>query len=271
MIIPLYDLNPHRRFPWLTVLLIIINVGVLASQGARPSLDTVYRYGLIPKRVSATGSGKPISVQIPAVDHRGDPIQGVPPKTEQLSTNPIDVYPTFVTTMFLHGNWFHLIMNMWMLWIFGNNIEDRLGHFMFVCYYFLGGMVGSVAQWAVDPASVIPMIGASGAVAAVLGGYAITFPKVSVKTLIFVGIPLFVNLPALVVLGIWILPQIAFGFGLMRGEMDTSIAYWAHIGGFIAGIVLMPFLALGAPPADKDWKREVEEQFQFDDPRSLSD
>ena len=269
--IPLYDINPHRRFPWVTVLLILANVGILASQGSGPSLETVYQYGLIPKRVSAVGSGQPVLVRVPAVNRRGEPIPDRPPHMEKISTRPIDVYPTFITTMFLHGGWLHLVMNMWMLWIFGNNIEDRLGRFMFVVYYLLGGMVGSVCQWAIDPQLDVPVIGASGAVAAVLGGYAITFPTVAVKTLIFVGIPLFVNLPALVVLGVWFLIQLLFGFRLMSDVEGQAVAYWAHIGGFVAGIVLMPFLTLGASPAEADWRREAQELFQFDEPRSRSD
>lgn len=267
---PLYDINPHRRFPWMTVLLILVNIGVLASQGTGPSLDTVYQYGFIPKRVSEAGSGKLVSVREPVLNRRGEPIPGKV-KVVQISTAPIDVYPTFITTMFLHGNWLHLIMNMWMLWIFGNNIEDRLGRFMFICYYLLGGMVGSVCQWAIDPQLDVPVIGASGAVAAVLGGYAITFPKVSVKTLIFVGIPLFVNLPALVVLGVWFVIQILFGFRMMSEGEGPAVAYWAHIGGFVAGIVLMPFLTLGASPPDADWKREAKELFEFDDPRTRAE
>jgi rhomboid family protein len=269
--IPLYDLNPHRRFPWLTILIIVVNVGVLASEGMMPSQKTIYQFGFIPKRVSAAGSGKPVMVRVPVVNRRGEPLPGRLPNIEPLSTNPLDVYPTFITTMFLHGGWLHLVMNMWMLWIFGNNVEDRLGPFMFLCYYLLGGMIGSVAQWAINPGSDIPVIGASGAVAAVLGGYAITFPKAMVKTLIFVGIPLFVNLPALVVLGVWFLTQMVAGFGMLHGMDGVQVAHWAHIGGFIAGIVLMPFLSLGASPAEADWKREAKELFQFDDPRTRAE
>jgi membrane associated rhomboid family serine protease len=266
-LIPLYDINPHRRFPWLTLLVIVINVGILASQGRNPPLATVYEFGLIPKRLTATGSGKPVLVRVPVVNARGEPIPGQA-RIEPLSTDPVYVYPTFLTMMFLHGNWFHLAMNMWMLWIFGNNIEDRLGRLMYVCYYLLGGMVGSLCQWAIDPMSDLPVIGASGAVATVLGGYAITFPKVAVKTLLFVGIPLFVNLPALVVLGVWFLIQLLFGFALMSEHGGQPVAYWAHIGGFAAGVVLLPFLSLGAAPAEADWKREAKELFEFHDPRS---
>ena len=173
MLFPLYDLNPHRRFPWVTVLIIVLNTVILGSEGISPSIDTVYHYGFIPKRLTEIGRDKPLEVTVLEVNDRGEVVQG---QRKTLSERPRDVYLTFVTAMFLHGNWLHLIMNMWMLWIFGNNVEDRLGRFMYVCFYLLGGMIGSVCQWAADPHSTMPVIGASGAVAAVLGGYAITYP-----------------------------------------------------------------------------------------------
>jgi membrane associated rhomboid family serine protease len=158
---------------------------------------------------------------------------------------------------------------MWMLWIFGNNVEDRLGWFLYLCYYLLGGMVGTLCQFATNPMSDMPVIGASGAVATVLGGYAITYPKALVKTLIFFGLIVFIDLPALVVLGVWFLMQMAAaGWNLLPGMEGEHVAFWAHIGGFLAGIVLMPILGLGASPADTDWKSETQQLFQFDDPRS---
>jgi membrane associated rhomboid family serine protease len=262
---PLYDLNPHRRFPWVTVFLIVINVGILASQGIEPSQDVVYEYGFIPLRVSKAGSGKPVVVRTWQANRLGVPVPG---QLKEFRDDPPQVYLTFLTTMFLHGGWLHLLTNMWMLWIFGNNVEDRLGRFMFLCYYLLGGMIGSVGQWAYDPMSDMPVIGASGAVAAVLGGYAITYPKAKVRTLIFVGIPWVVDFPALLWLGIWFVTQLAAGWWMMHGGEGPQVAYWAHVGGFVAGIVLMPVLALGASPADADWKREAQELFRFDDLRS---
>ena len=137
--------------------------------------------------------------------------------------------------------------NMWFLWVFGNNIEDRLGSFMFVVYYLLGGMVGTACQWAFDPLSAVPVIGASGAVATVLGGYAITYPKAVVKTLVFFGLILILDLPALLVLGVWFVVQTLQGLGILP-SMGSPVAFWAHIGGFLAGIVLMPIMGLGAAP-----------------------
>jgi membrane associated rhomboid family serine protease len=266
--IPLYDLNPHRRFPWVTLLIIVANVVVMAKLATLDSVastEVVYHYGFIPKRVTELRTGKPVVVRTWKEGRAGQPQPG---QILQLPSDPTQVYLTFLTAMFLHGSWVHLLMNMWMLWIFGNNVEDRLGWLMYVCFYLLGGMVGTICQWMVHSNSVIPMIGASGAVAAVLGGYAITYPKAMVKTLIFFGLIVFVDLPALVVLGIWFLLQMAAGLNILRDVMGGEhVAFWAHIGGFLAGVVLMPVLSLGASPADVDWKREVQELFRFDDPR----
>jgi len=269
MLVPLYDLNPHRRWPWVTILLIVVNSGILVSQGWAPSLDTVYHYGFVPKRLSQIGRDKPVVVPVLEQNAAGqlvpDPRQ--PPFT--LSTAPAAVYLTFLTMMFLHGNWLHLVMNMWMLWIFGNNVEDRLGRFLYLCFYLLGGIVGTICQWAAAPESTMPVIGASGAVAAVLGGYAITYPKAAVKTLMFFGLIMILDLPALLVLGVWFILQMVAGLGVLPGLLGAEhIAFWAHIGGFVAGMVLMPVLSLGASPPDADWKREVQELFQFDDPRT---
>ena len=263
--IPLYDLNPHHRFPWVTVLIIVANVAVMIPQGIQPSESTVYDYGFIPKRVTELRTGKPVFIRVLKVDKAGH-VQ--PGRMLQFPSNPAQVYLTFFTAMFLHGGWFHLGMNMWMLWIFGNNVEDRLGWLMYVCFYLLGGLVGTICQWMVHPLSEMPMIGASGAVAAVLGGYAITYPKAMVKTLIFVGLIFFVDLPALVVLGVWFLLQMAAGLNIFRDLMGGEhVAFWAHVGGFLAGVFLMPILSLGASPADVDWKREAQELFRLDDPR----
>jgi membrane associated rhomboid family serine protease len=268
MIIPLYDLLAHLRFPWVTVLLIVSNVAVMGLLSVEPnarSEQLIFRYGFIAKRVTEMRTGKPITVRPMLLDQQGQQVFGKP---IELSTKPADVYPTFFTCMFLHGGWIHLAMNMWMLWIFGNNVEDRLGRFMYLCYYLLGGIVGTICQWFAGPEVTMPMIGASGAVTAVLGGYAISYPKAMVKTMIIVGLIFFVDLPALVVLSIWFLLQMAAGLNFMQDLMGGEhVAFWAHIGGFVAGVVLMPILGLGASPADADWKREVQELFQFDDPR----
>jgi membrane associated rhomboid family serine protease len=267
MLFPLYDQNPHHRFPWVTVLIIVLNVAILGSEGIAPSTDTVYRFGFIPKRISNVGRDKPLVVRVLEFDPQlGKAVQG---PVKELSEKPAAVYLTFITAMFLHGGWFHLVMNMWMLWIFGNNVEDRLGKLMYVVFYLLGGMIGSVCQWAVDPESTMPVIGASGAVAAVLGGYAITYPKAVVKTLLFFGLILLLDLPALLVLGAWFILQMVAGLGVLPGMFGAEhVAFWAHIGGFVAGFLLMPVLSIGAPPDGADWKREAQELFRFEDPRT---
>lgn len=270
MLFPLYDHNPHHRFPLLTVLIIVVNVvvmGWLTGAGPRETLDIVYHYGFVPKRVSDVGDAKPVVVRVPQVDHWGQPVAQAPKQVMQLSTDPPQVYLTFLTTMFLHGSWLHLVANMWMLWVFGNNIEERLGHVMYLFYYLLGGLAGTVCHFAIDPMSDQAVIGASGAVAAVLGGYAVSYPTAKVRTLLFLGIPLLLDLPALVVLGLWFALQAVAGIGMLRGVVDAPVAFWAHIGGFAAGILLVPFFTLGTSPPDVNWRQEVEELFRFDEPR----
>ena len=199
-----------------------------------------------------------------------DPRTGRPMKIGaiELSTHPTEVYMTFFSTMFLHGGWLHLITNMWMLWIFGNNIEDRLGHFTFLAFYLIGGILATFCYWLTDMNGVIPVIGASGAVAAVLGGYAVTFPTAKVRTLIFFFFFTIVDLPALVLLGLWFVLQIVPGVMGLFGVVLEPVAFWAHIGGFVAGMILMPLFAIGASPPGTDWRKEIDDMFRFDDPRN---
>jgi hypothetical protein len=269
MLFPLYDLNPHHRTPWFTVLIILANIGVTIWTTQLPiaQFDSVAaEYGFIPKRLTHL-DGPDVVVTVENRDRLGGVNPNLPVRHFPLSTKSDKVYPTLITMMFLHAGWFHLAMNMWMLWVFGNNIEDRLGHLVFVCYYVLGGMLAALTHWATDPESAMPVVGASGAVAAVLGGYAITYPKAKVRTLIFIGIPFLVNLPAMVVLGIWFALQLVSGFQMLGRVIEIPIAFWAHIGGFAAGFLLMPLLTLGAAPAEKDWLKEADEMFSFGDPR----
>lgn len=270
---PLYDLNPHRRFPWFTLLLIAANTVVmvwLATLNANQLNEIAFRYGFIPKRVTELSRGRPLKAAIPVVNDLGEEIPGRQPNIVSLPETPAAVYFTLFTTMFLHGGWLHLLFNMWMLWIFGNNIEDRLGHFMYVCFYLVGGLLASLTHWGIDPGSTTPVIGASGAVATVLGGYAVTYPWAKVRTLIFVGLVLIVDIPALAWLGIWfVLQNLVPAILSMNGIQQEPVAFWAHIGGFVAGMILMPFLALGASPTDTDWRKEAEELFNFTDPRNM--
>jgi membrane associated rhomboid family serine protease len=270
MLFPLYDLLPHRRFAWLVLLIIAVNVAVMGwlhQEGPQKATTVAFRYGFIPERVSEIGNGNAISVPVPHVNARGDIDPNVPPRKMELSLKPSTVYTTFLTTMFLHGGWIHLISNMWMLWVFGNNIEDRLGHFMFLGFYLLGGLVATLTHYAVDPTSDVPVVGASGAVAAVLGAYAISYPKAKVRTLVFFGMVMIMDIPALVLLGLWFVLETISGLIQLHGDLVSPVANWAHVGGFIAGIVLLPFFTLGTSPPETDWRKEADDLFQFDDPR----
>jgi membrane associated rhomboid family serine protease len=267
MLFPLYDLNPHRRFPWFTLLIIAANFAVTAwmsTLGQQGQAKVALELGFVPERLSQVGKG-PIDVPLLGIDPR----TGRPRVEDKvaLSADPADVYPTFLTTMFLHGGWMHLVMNMWMLWIFGNNVEDRLGHFLYLAYYLAGGIVATVVFWMSDPHGVTPVVGASGAVAAVLGGYAVTFPTAKVRTLVFIFLIVIVDIPALVWLGIWFVTQLISGVIGLWGVAMEPVAFWAHIGGFVAGMILMPVLSLGASPLGTDWRKESDEMFRFDDPR----
>lgn len=268
MLFPLFDLNPHSRFPLVTLLLIAANVIVAGGTFMLPEkrqTEVAIEYGFVPARLTHAGQAKEINVPIHAVNPRTRRPEQV--GVEKLSTQPVDVYRTFFTTMFLHGGWMHLIMNMWMLWVFGNNIEDRLGHFVYLLFYLLGGIVATLVFWASDSNGLMPVIGASGAVAAVLGGYAVTFPTAKVRTLVFFLLILIVDIPALLLLGIWFALQMVSGVMGLWGVALEPVAFWAHVGGFVAGMILMPIFTLGASPPGMDWRKETDEMFRFEDSR----
>lgn len=268
MLLPLYDKNPHRRWPLVTVLLIVANVACFfwSFQGGVLSyIDTIYERGFIPQRLTQIDGPQPVPVEIELPEELAEqPGQKV---QRQLSTDAATVYGTMVSSMFLHGGLLHLIANMWMLWVFGDNVEDRMGRPVYLLFYFLGGIVAVLSHWASDSTSTIPLIGASGAVAAVLGAYAVTFPKAKVMTLVFLGIPWIFSLPSALVLGVWLLLNLAGGIqalGALGGPaVGDQVAYWTHIGGFVAGVVLGPLLMLGAEPPDTDWRSESRDVFEY--------
>jgi membrane associated rhomboid family serine protease len=214
---PLRDDNPTTIFPFLTILLIAVNVLVFMYQlslGPKGEEVFVYQYGAIPAVLFGTQ-------QLPAS------IVTIPP------------YLSLVTSMFLHGGFMHLIGNMLYLWIFGNNIEEAMGRVRFLLFYLLTGLAAAYAQLLVNPNSVVPLIGASGAISGVLGAYILLYPRARVLTLIL--LPLFIRLmyiPAWVVLGIWFLLQVWNG-SLSGQESGGGVAFWAHIGGFVAGVLLV--------------------------------
>jgi membrane associated rhomboid family serine protease len=156
---------------------------------------------------------------------------------------PIDNYWPFLTSMFLHGGWLHIIGNMWALWIFGDNVEDRMGPFRFVFFYLLCGLAAGMVHWITNPNSVIPTVGASGAIAGVMGAYLILFPRSRVLVLFPVLIfPFFFELPAVFYIVFWALMQLFSGtLSLADARSVGGVAWWAHVGGFSAGIVLHYF------------------------------
>ena len=224
--IPLHDDNPTHRFPVLTVALIALCVLVFLWQVSltpQAAQEAVYGFGMIPAVVFGEAA-------LPAS------LASVPPAL------------SIVTSMFMHGGWMHLIGNMLYLWIFGNNIEDSMGHVRFIVFYLLCGAAAAFAQAFQDPGSTVPMIGASGAIGGVLGGYALLYPRARVLVLIPIGFILTTfRIPALGVLGFWFVLQ----FVQSAMAPDTGgggVAYWAHIGGFLAGMVLILFFKDSAVP-----------------------
>lgn len=225
--IPLKDYNPTSHFPVLTVALIIANIAAFVRDRLTGHLEEV----LIPTRHGAVTATH-------FVGGLSDRFALVP---ADLLLNPLHEWITVFTSMFLHGNWLHIGSNMLYLWIFGNNIEDRLGPVRFLLFYFISGGVAAAAQIASAPLSTIPMVGASGAVAGVMGAYLVLYPRARILTLI----PIFiffttVELPAFVIIGYWALLQFLNANWLGSGEMQGGgVAYFAHLGGFVAGTIMI--------------------------------
>jgi len=156
---------------------------------------------------------------------------------------PFDGYFSFLSSLFLHGGWLHIIINMWFIWIFADNIEDRMGHWRFLCFYLICGILATIIQWFSNPDIVIPVVGASGAIAGVLGAYFFLYPYA--RIVIWVPIfflPIFFEVPAIAFLGFWIIIQLQQATStVMFEEATTGVALWAHLGGFIAGAILHRF------------------------------
>jgi membrane associated rhomboid family serine protease len=248
MLIPFHDDNPTGRTPVVTVALIAVSVLCFLWVRSLPPVKqhvVFYRYGFVPRWLTQLDDPQPIDV---VVDQKTvwNPWFGrrVMEKKLRLTTEPRYVLFSLVSCMFLHGGWMHLIGNMWFLWLFGNNVEDRLGRLGFLIFYILGGLAASGCHWLAGPNgpdSDIPVIGASGAVAAVLGAYAITWPWARVHTLVFLFIFItIIDLPALFVLGIWFLGQLLEANRALNLGIAGGVAWWAHVGGFVAGTALMP-------------------------------
>ena len=214
--IPLYDDHPVRRAPVVTYLLIGLCIGAFFWQLGHNQHRVLYGYGMIPAVLFGSAHLAPYLHIVPA-------------------------WATVFTSMFLHGGWFHLIGNMLFLWIFGNNVEDELGHLRYIVLYLASGVAAALIQGLSDPGSHVPMIGASGAIAGVLGAYAVLSPRANVH--VFVWIVIFfriINVPAWILLGLWFVMQLASG--LEQGRGNPGVAFWAHAGGFVTGMILFTVL-----------------------------
>ena len=229
VLLPLYDNVPCNRYPIFTRLIILANVAVFFYEISLPKLplqSLILHYGLVPDTLTDRAL------------------------RSRLAPN---IYLNLLSFQFLHGGWIHIIGNMWYLWIFGDNIEDRLGPLRFLVFYLACGVISGLVQLAMTPGSHLPIIGASGAIAGVLGAYLVSFPGARVKTLvpIFIFITL-IDLPAIFVLGMWFVIQLLNGM-LPVGEnlQPEGVAYWAHVGGFLGGILLLGLLLPSRQPRSR--------------------
>lgn len=228
---PIDDDNPTQITPFVTYGLIAINVLVFIYEltlSERGLMNFFQQWAIVPLQFTSSLSGNSSSL---------------------LALQPPESL-TFITSQFLHGGFLHIAGNMLFLWIFGNNVEDQLGHIKFLLFYLACGALAGLTQWFFSQGSQIPSLGASGAIAGVMGAYIIRFPNVNVKTVFPVGIfPLVFNIPAYFYLGIWFFQQALYGFATLAprtnvGMENGGVAYWAHAGGFVFGAILGPLLGL---------------------------
>ncbi|NOT11063.1 MAG: rhomboid family intramembrane serine protease [Methylococcaceae bacterium] len=155
---------------------------------------------------------------------------------------PQDAYLSFLTSLFLHGGWMHLIMNMWFMWIFGDNVEDRMGRVPFLIFYLSCGLIATALQWLYNPSLVIPVVGASGAIAGVLGAYFVLYPMERVVLwLPVLFLPVIIHIPAIAFLGLWVIIQLDSATSAILTGGVANVAWWAHLGGFVAGVLLYRF------------------------------
>lgn len=226
--IPFSDDIPCRRTPWLTWLLIGVNAALFVFSWLLPEeirYQIFYLYGLVPARYT-----HPEWAQF--VGWEGNP------------------YLPFVTNLFLHSSWLHIIFNLWMLWIFGDNVEDAMGPWRFLAFYLICGVLANLVHLKINPDSISPALGASGAIAGVLAAYFYLYPYARIVIWIF-PFPLFVPVPAIAFLGLWVIIQ-AYKATTAMAVRDgyTDIAWWGHLGGFAAGFLLFRFFIRRPPPAE---------------------
>jgi membrane associated rhomboid family serine protease len=214
---PISDDNPRIATPIVTWSIIAACVLVFlwqVSLGEEQEQIAVFQFGMIPARLFGEAELRSDLVAIPA-------------------------WSTVLTSMFMHGGWLHLALNMLFLWIFGDNVEDSMGHVRYLVFYLACGIAAALTQALIHIDSTIPMVGASGAISGVLGAYILLHPHATVRVLIFIGIfATIVHMPALIVLGLWFLTQIASAAFSQPGV--SGVAFWAHVGGFVAGLLFVP-------------------------------
>ncbi|HSM81560.1 MAG TPA: rhomboid family intramembrane serine protease [Nodosilinea sp.] len=230
--VPLKDYNPGQRTPYVTYGLIVLNIALFIYELSLPTYgltDFFHGWALVPEEFSTS-------------------------LTTGVSALNAEEWLTIVTSQFLHGGFLHLAGNMLYLWIFGNNVEDQMGHTRFLLFYLLCGVLANLAQWFFAMGSEVPSLGASGAIAGVMGAYIFRFPEVRILTLVPLGpIPLPLKIPALFYLGIWFVQQAFYGFASLGapatiGMEGGGIAYWAHAGGFAIGALFGPLFGLFSQP-----------------------
>jgi membrane associated rhomboid family serine protease len=250
--IPISDENPTLNTPWMTWLLIGITVAVwMIIQGAGSALPlatSVCNLGLVPGELTGqarVGMGVPLGHDLACIVDR-EPINRFTP----------------ITSMFLHGSWGHLLGNLLFFWVFGNNIEDSMGPGRFLIFYLICGLVAAGAHVLVEPASPVPTVGASGAISGVMGAYLVLYPRVRVNVLfIFIIFFKVFAIPAWLVLLWWFAVQVLTGLPQlmpMRPEISGGVAVWAHVGGFVAGVVLIKLFENRRRVAERDAIREIE-------------
>jgi len=252
-LIPIRDTRPSYRFSWVTITLITLNVAIflfslVISSQSPECLDLTKwaQHEITPSvRLIRDYDGCYSSRELPISRKSWFYLKygAVPGEiTSFTDFSPLVAFPVFftlITSTFLHGGFFHLIGNMLFLWIFGDNVEDAMGHLRFTVFYFLAGIAGSMLQIAFYPGNGTPMIGASGAIAGVMAAYLLLYPNSRIVTLVPIFFFFtFIQIPAFIMVGLWFLFELFMAFGDTVG----SVARWAHVGGFLAGVLLTPYL-----------------------------
>lgn len=249
--IPLRDDIPSRTIPWVNYILIALCALAFFAQetSTDQSEGIVAKFAMVPLRLSDPNAVPVIDEQRAVQTPRGIEVVHV---QQKVGPSPLPPWLTLVTCMFLHGGWMHFLGNMWFLYIFGDNVEDRFGHLGFTILYLGTGILAGLSHYFSAPNSPIPTLGASGAIAGVMGAYAYLYPHARVLTLLpLIVIFTTIVVPAPIFLGLWFLLQLYSGVGSLVGEPVAGVAWWAHAGGFVAGIVaaiIVSRLPIGSAP-----------------------